>query len=227
MLFFFLLDLQRDPFTHVLYPSLYCPSNWSSPGKQVEAWHRSEEARWCPPPEPVPSITGCSSSYEPKPLKSSAGATSVIKFKIFMRIFVFLSQFKIVNMRCCWRRLDLRPQHSFADFQRSLISGCEGASRGHFPAGERRSGPPSCMPGTAVWKPESWRMYSKLTSHNVWWYLRQQPCASSATFASLLETGFTGNWTSVALSMVFSCRISCCDWLWPKGWKEGQLYHQA
>lgn len=84
----------------------------------------------------------------------------------------FLSQFKIVNMRCCWRRLDLRPQHSFADFQRSLISGCEGASRGHFPAGERRSGPPSCMPGTAVWKPESWRMYSKLTSHNVWWYLK-------------------------------------------------------
>lgn len=40
------------------------------------------------------------------------------------------------------------------------------------------------------------------------------------TFASLLATGLTGNWTSVAFNMVFSCRMSCCDWLWPKGWKR-------
>lgn len=43
---------------------------------------------------------------------------------------------------------------------------------------------------------------------------------SALTLASLLETGLTGNWTSVAFSIVFSCRMSCCDWLWPKGWRR-------
>lgn len=37
------------------------------------------------------------------------------------------------------------------------------------------------------------------------------------TFASGVTTGFGGNCTSVALRIVFSCRISCWDWLWPKG----------
>lgn len=43
---------------------------------------------------------------------------------------------------------------------------------------------------------------------------------SLLTLASLLETGLTGNWTSVAFSIVFSCRMSCCDWLWPNGWRR-------
>lgn len=33
------------------------------------------------------------------------------------------------------------------------------------------------------------------------------------TFASGVTTGFGGNCTSVAFRIVFSCRISCCDWL--------------
>lgn len=38
------------------------------------------------------------------------------------------------------------------------------------------------------------------------------------TLASVLACGLAGNWTSVALRMVFSWRISCWDWLWPNGW---------
>lgn len=40
------------------------------------------------------------------------------------------------------------------------------------------------------------------------------------TLASVLACGLAGNWTSVALRMVFSWRISCCDWLWPNGWEN-------
>lgn len=40
------------------------------------------------------------------------------------------------------------------------------------------------------------------------------------TFASVVTTGLGGNCTSVAFSMVFSWRISCCDWLWPNGLKN-------
>lgn len=35
----------------------------------------------------------------------------------------------------------------------------------------------------------------------------------SFTFASGVTTGFGGNCTSVAFRIVFSCRMSCCDWL--------------
>ena len=41
---------------------------------------------------------------------------------------------------------------------------------------------------------------------------------SKLTFASGVTTGFGGNCTSVALRIVFSCRMSCWDWLWPKGY---------
>ena len=33
------------------------------------------------------------------------------------------------------------------------------------------------------------------------------------TLASVLAWGFAGNWTSVALRIVFSWRMSCWDWL--------------
>lgn len=39
----------------------------------------------------------------------------------------------------------------------------------------------------------------------------------SCTLASGETPGLGGNCTSVALSIVFSCRMSCCDWLWPNG----------
>lgn len=67
--------------------------------------------------------------------------------------FPFQSQFKAVSMRLYWRLLVLSQQNSSVDFQRSLISAYEGAGRGRFPAGEHRSGPPSCMPDTALWRP--------------------------------------------------------------------------
>lgn len=44
------------------------------------------------------------------------------------------------------------------------------------------------------------------------------------TLASLLTTGLTGNWTSVAFNIVFSCKISCCDWLWPNGCKTSTWF---
>lgn len=45
---------------------------------------------------------------------------------------------------------------------------------------------------------------------------------TSSTLASGVTTGLGGNCTSVAFSMVFSCRMSCWDWLWPKGWRGRQ-----
>lgn len=42
------------------------------------------------------------------------------------------------------------------------------------------------------------------------------------TFASGVTTGFGGNCTSVAFRIVFSWRISCCDWLWPKGYQKNK-----
>lgn len=46
------------------------------------------------------------------------------------------------------------------------------------------------------------------------------------TLASGVTTGLGGNWTSVAFRMVFSCKMSCWDWLWPKGCKSKKQLKQ-
>lgn len=47
------------------------------------------------------------------------------------------------------------------------------------------------------------------------------------TLASGVTTGLGGNWTSVAFRMVFSCKMSCWDWLWPKGCKRKKQLKQT
>ena len=50
-----------------------------------------------------------------------------------------------------------------------------------------------------------------------WQWLIRIFFVENITLASELTAGLVGNWTSVALSMVFSSNIVACDWLCPNG----------
>lgn len=139
----------KDPFYPCPFGNIPSLSlHWSSPGKQEEAWHRSDIVRdlltLCPAPPPPPGCCLChrlgASEDRCRRRATWSVCCSVVKFKA-------------ISMRWYWRRLVLSQLRSSADFQRSSTSACEGAGRGRFPAGEHRSGPPSCTPGTALWRP--------------------------------------------------------------------------
>ena len=132
-----------------------------------------------------------------------------------LSVCLLWSQYVAVSMRWCWMRRALSQQHSSADSQRSLTSACEGVGRGRCPFGERQCGLLSCMPGNALWRPAEERIITKM--FHSWRHGVKKIQSVKPTLASLLATGLTGNWTSVAFNMVFSWRMSCWDWLWPKG----------